>query len=670
MHVIYYGQDPLPEFVNPVLTVGTFDGLHLAHSKIIEQVCDSAKEISGTSILISFYPHPRTVLDPGDQAVSLLNSIDERIERLSKTSLNYLVLVHFDYTFAQLLPEEYLENFIIANFHPQKIIAGYDHRFGKDGQGNCNLLKQYASKGLFQFEEIHAQYVQDAKLSSTQIRNWILHKNIKKANQFLGYPYQIEGKVIPGDKLGRTIGYPTANIEISDASKLIPPNGIYAAVTEIDGQIYEGMLYIGTNETLKTNTSYSVEIHLFNFNMEIYGRTIWIKLIDFIRDDRKFDQIETLKDQLHQDELLSKKSLLSNSIYSFPFREPIYAIVILNYNGFQFLKEYLPSIIKYNPKEVPIYIIDNYSTDSSCVYIEHHFPEIKLIRLKKNYGFASGYNKGLAQIDADYYILLNSDVEVHHDWISPLIKESKKDPNILVAQPKIISLKEQNKFEYAGAAGGYIDFLGYPFCKGRIIDYIEEDHLQYEERDEIFWASGAAMLIKATAFKALGGFDGDYFAHQEEIDLCWRIKRIGGNIVYVPGSVVYHLGGGTLDYDNPRKTYLNFRNNLFTIFKNSGYLQLLYIIPIRLVLDILIALSYLLKGKLNIFYKIIQAYIVAIINTLYLIQKKQYSDKLIRSLNYSSFNEKGLLQASIFMQFYFSGNRKFSQIPKSYFKKR
>lgn len=292
----------------------------------------------------------------------------------------------------------------------------------------------------------------------------------------------------------------------------------------------------------------------------------------------------------------------------------------------------------------------------------------KNYQTQENYGFASGYNKGLAQIDADYFILLNSDVLIKNDWISPLISEIQKDPTVLIAQPKILSLNEPDKFEYAGAAGGYIDLLGYPFCKGRMIDYLETDKGQYQDITEIFWASGAAMLIKAVAFKSLGGFDGDYFAHQEEIDLCWRIKRLGGKIIYVPDSVIFHLGGGTLDYDNPRKTYLNFRNNLFTLFKNTGYLQLLYILPIRFILDLLIAISYLFKGKLNIFYKIIQAYIVAIINTLYLIQKKKYSDKQINDLAYSKFNQKGILKASIFIQFYFSGNKVFSQIPKNYFK--
>jgi len=668
MRIIYYGQDPLPEFKNPVLTVGTFDGLHLAHKKIIAQLCQSASTIGGDSILISFYPHPRTVLDPGDQPVALLNTLDEKVQLLNGTELDYLVLVDFDYSFAQMVPEDYIENFLIKYFKPKKIIAGYDHRFGKDGKGDCDLLRNYANQNYFEFDEIKAQYVQESKISSTKIRNLIQEKKIHQANLYLGYPYQLEGKVISGDKLGRKIGYPTANLEFTDLSKLMPQNGIYAAKILVDGLLYNGMLYIGKNETLKESAAPSVEVHLFDFNKEIYGNNVLVKIIDFIRNDAKFDTIESLKTQIYSDEIASKKALIRNELYTFPFRKPIHAIVILNFNGYNFLKEYLPTVIKHNGHNLPIYVIDNNSTDSSCVFLEHHFPEIKIIRLRKNYGFASGYNKGLAQIDADYYILLNSDVLIKNDWISPLLAEIQKDPSVLVVQPKILSLTDQDKFEYAGAAGGYIDILGYPFCKGRIIDYLETDKNQYQDVTEIFWASGAAMVIKAVVFKAMGGFDGDYFAHQEEIDLCWRIKRLGGKIIYVPESVVYHLGGGTLDYDNPRKTYLNFRNNLFTLFKNTGYLQLIYILPIRFVLDLLIAISYLFKGKFKIFYKIIQAYIVVIINTLYLIQKKQFSDNQINNLAYNKFNQKGILKASIFMQFYFSGNKVFSQIPKHYFK--
>lgn len=668
MRIIYYGQDPLPTFKNPVLTVGTFDGLHLAHKKIISQLCQSASILNGESILISFYPHPRTVLDPGDQPVALLNTLEEKIQLLNSTALDYLILVDFDYSFAQMLPEDYIENFLLKHFTPKKIIAGYDHRFGKDGKGDCQLLRTYAANQYFEFEEIKAQYVQESKVSSTKIRKLIHDKKIHQANLYLGYPYQLEGKVISGDKLGRKLGYPTANLEFTDSSKLIPPNGIYAAKVQVDGQLYDGMLYIGKSETLKESANATVEVHLFEFNKEIYGNLICVKLIDFIRNDQKFENFDQLKLQIQSDELATKKALLRNELHTVPYRNPIYAIVILNFNGYNFLKEYLPSVVKHNTRNVSIYIIDNNSTDASCVFLEHHFPEIKIIKLKKNYGFASGYNKGLAQIDADYFILLNSDVIVKDDWISPLISEMEKDSSILIAQPKILSLKEPEKFEYAGAAGGYIDFLGYPFCKGRIIDFLESDTNQYQEISEIFWASGAAMVIKAVAFKAMGGFDGDYFAHQEEIDLCWRVKRLGGKIIYVPNAVVYHLGGGTLDYDNPRKTYLNFRNNLFTIFKNSDYLQLLYMLPIRFVLDMLIAISYLLKGKFKIFYKIIQAYIVVIINTLYLIQKKQFLDKQIRNLAYDKFNQKGILKASVFVQFYFSGNKEFSIIPKHYFK--
>jgi riboflavin kinase/FMN adenylyltransferase len=670
MRIIIYGQEPLPVFLNPVVTIGAFDGLHSAHMQIITRLINSAKSISGNSILITFDPHPRSILDPSDKSLKLLTTLEERIKILEETDLDYFVIVPFDYSFSMMMPEEYIENFLIEQFYPKKIIAGYDHRFGRDGRGDISLIKYYATQRNFDFEEIEAQTLAQSTISSSRIREYLSSHQILKANTLLGYPYMLSGKVVPGNRIGREIGFPTANIEITNSFKLIPPDGIYAACCKVSGKLYDGMLYIGNSPVVTDGKKRTIEINIFDFVEEIYGRQITVYVLDHIREDKNFESKEALKNQIKEDELLIKSAITRYKIHFRPILKPKVAIAILNFNGRHFLEKYLPSIVQHTPSQFSIYIIDNNSTDSSCQYLEHHYPEIHLIKLRRNYGFAGGYNKGLAQIVADYFVLINSDLIIKTDWITGIINKMQEEPDILVVQPKIIDLNDQTKFEYAGASGGYIDILGYPFCRGRIIDMIETDHGQYDNQEEIFWASGAAMIINAYAFKAIGGFDNDYFAHQEEIDLCWRLKRIGGKIICMPESVVYHLGGGTLDYNNPRKTYLNFRNNLFTIFKNCTWRSLIFILPIRLVLDALIIISYLAKGQFNVAYKIIQAYVVSIINTVYLIHKKNHTDSLIQKLKYYTYNKTGILKASIFLQYYFSGNKLFSKIPPSYFMKK
>ena len=669
MRITVYGQEPLPVLINPVVTIGAFDGLHIAHMQIISRLILSAKECSGESILITFDPHPRSVLDPTDSSIKLLTTLKERIRILEATDLDHFVIVPFDYSFSMMMPEEYLENFLIANFHPKKIIAGYDHRFGKDGRGDISLMKQYANNHYFEFEEIEIQVLAQSTISSSRIRNFIYQNQILKANELLGYPYMLSGKVVPGNRIGRELGFPTANIEIENINKLIPQDGVYAANCFVNGKILDGMLYIGKSKTISAENHRNIELNIFDFVDEIYGQVVIVYILEYIREDRIFKDIESLKKQISFDESKIKNAILKNKIHFRPISKPVTAIVILNFNGLHFLEKYFPAILQHSPANMEVYVIDNNSSDNSCLFMEHHYPEVKLIKLKRNYGFAGGYNKGLAQIQADYFVLMNSDVIIEKDWISPMIIKMQADPNVIVAQPKILDLNERSKFEYAGASGGYIDFLGYPFCRGRIIDCIEDDNTQYDKPEEIFWASGAAMIIKAAAFKAIGGFDSDYFAHQEEIDLCWRLKRIGGKIMCYPDSEIFHLGGGTLDYNNPRKTYLNFKNNLFTIFKNSNWLSLLIILPVRLFLDVLIVISYILKGQFVVAYKIIQAYVVAIINTVYLIHKKDNCDQLIKKLSYGPVNKKGILRASIFAQYYFSGNKYFSEIPSQYFSK-
>ena len=243
------------------------------------------------------------------------------------------------------------------------------------------------------------------------------------------------------------------------------------------------------------------------------------------------------------------------------------AIVILNWNGQKMLKEYLPSVLQYSRDEATVYVADNASTDDSLVMLREHFPEVHLIELDKNWGFAEGYNKALGQIDAQYYLLLNSDIEVTHHWLTPLIELLDAHEDIAACQPKLLSITDKDQFEYAGASGGFLDKYGYPFCRGRIFETVERDNGQYDYQQDILWATGAALMIRSKDYWEVGGLDGRFFAHNEEIDLCWRLRIKGRRIVCLPESYVYHVGGGTLPKGNPMKTFLNFRNNLTMLYK-------------------------------------------------------------------------------------------------------
>lgn len=276
---------------------------------------------------------------------------------------------------------------------------------------------------------------------------------------------------------------------------------------------------------------------------------------------------------------------------------PKVAIVILNWNGIDHLKQFLPSVMATQWPNLEVVVGDNGSTDGSVTFINSYYPTITTIINDANYGFTGGYNKVLAQVDADYYILLNSDVEVHPNWITPVIELMESDPLIAVAAPKIKSYLQKNQFEHAGAAGGFVDTLGYPFCRGRIFFEIEEDHGQYEQSGEIFWASGAAMFIKKKCWDEAHGFDERFFAHMEEIDLCWRLKNKGYKVIYCAQSEVYHLGGGTLNTENPFKTYLNFRNNLLLLQKNLPFWRAFFVISARYVLDCMAIARFLSEGK-------------------------------------------------------------------------
>lgn len=283
------------------------------------------------------------------------------------------------------------------------------------------------------------------------------------------------------------------------------------------------------------------------------------------------------------------------------------AVVILNWNGVQLLEQFLPSIVKHSP-EATVYLADNDSTDDSISFVLANFPSVKMVKNDSNLGFAGGYNEALKHIDAEIYALVNSDIEVTENWLQPIIKTFENEPRTAIIQPKILDFKRKEYFEYAGAAGGFIDKYGYPYCRGRIFNTLEKDSRQYDDNREIFWASGACFFIRSSVYKELQGFDADFFAHQEEIDLCWRAFNKQYKIKYISESVVFHVGGATLQQGNPKKTYLNFRNSLLMLTKNLPEDKLYWILLSRMVLDAIAGLQFLLQGKFNHFAAILKAH--------------------------------------------------------------
>ena len=272
-------------------------------------------------------------------------------------------------------------------------------------------------------------------------------------------------------------------------------------------------------------------------------------------------------------------------------------IVILNWNGVDFLRRFLPSVVRSVPSGVGVVVADNGSTDDSLAVLEREFPSVERIVLDRNYGYAGGYNRALAQVEADCFVLLNSDAETPEGWLEPLVALLDRDPKVAAVAPKLLSWSEPHRFEYAGASGGFIDWLGYPFCRGRILQCVERDEGQYDDPREVFWASGAAFCCRADLFRQLGGFDADFFAHMEEIDLCWRMQLAGYRIRIEPRSRVYHLGGGTLASTSPSKVYYNHRNNLAMLYKCATPCQRIVVALVRPWLDLMAAVSYLLQGR-------------------------------------------------------------------------
>lgn len=334
------------------------------------------------------------------------------------------------------------------------------------------------------------------------------------------------------------------------------------------------------------------------------------------------------------------------------------AIVILNWNGISWLQKHLHKVIIYsNDPDTAVYVADNGSTDGSADWIEKNFGEVNLMRFEKNHGFAGGYNLALKQIPATYYVLLNSDIEVTEGWLSPLVSFMDQNPDVASCQPKIRSLYKKEYFEYAGAAGGFIDILGYTFCRGRIFDFVERDNGQYDDYTDIFWSTGACMLARANAWIKCGGFDSDFFAHMEEVDLCWRFHSSGFRVSFVPESVVYHAGGGALPYDSDYKTYLNFRNNLFLLYKNLPARSLHRILFVRKLLDGLAAIHFILKGRGGSSKSILKAHIH------YYKAIKSLKDKRKSVKKLTTHNSCGeIMNKSIVFRFYVKGEKTFDRI--------
>jgi len=643
----------LPAFKNAVLTIGSFDGVHAGHGRILERVRALAQSHGGESIVLTFEPHPRVALYPDDTSFKLITTSAEKIRLLEQCGMDNVVLAPFTEAFAQQSAREYVEEFLIRYFQPVCLVIGYDHRFGANRSGDIEFLRQYEAKGLFSLVEIPAQEVDEIAVSSTKIRKALEACDVPRANRLLGHPFSFTGKIVSGDQIGRTIGFPTANVQVDDPYKLIPPNGIYAARVRLkpsDQNRVGAMLYIGQRPTIDDAGNTAIEVNLLDFQGELYGQTLQIEVLDFIRADKKMGDLEALRTQIEADKVEILRRLQTRV-----------AIVILNYNTRKHLETFLPSVVANSP-DARIIVADNGSPDDSVAFLQAQYPNVELLDLKKNHGFAQGYNEALARVESDFYVILNSDVEVCPGWLEPVLEAMRSNPHIAVAQPKILAWSDKTRFEYAGAAGGWIDYLGYPFCRGRIFSQNEVDEGQYDTAQECFWASGAAFFIRAELYHGFGGFDGDYFAHNEEIDLCWRLKRAGYSVWNFPQSVVYHIGGGTLEYENPRKVFLNFRNSLFTLLKNEPVGKLLWLIPARFLLDGLAGVRFFLKGQFRAIWAIVQAHFSFYQNFGHTLRKRREGNKIVEKRRVGPANTNGIYPGSIVFAHYARRIKRFSSL--------
>jgi GT2 family glycosyltransferase len=331
------------------------------------------------------------------------------------------------------------------------------------------------------------------------------------------------------------------------------------------------------------------------------------------------------------------------------------AVVILSWNGIKFLEQFLPSVVKYTSTDLcELIVADNISSDGSVEFVRKNYPQISIIQNQRNGGYAGGYNDALKNVTAQYYVLLNQDVEVTPNWVETVIDMMESDDKIAAAQPKLRAYNDREFFEYAGASGGYVDRFGYPFCRGRLFDTVEKDEGQYDDVKEIFWATGACLFIRSDIYWKAGGLDEDFFAHQEEIDMCWRIKNMGYKIICAPASIIYHVGGGSLPQGNARKTYLNFRNNLMMMFKNLPLAALMWKMPFRMILDGIAAIYSVVKNKnLKDFGAILKAHYSFYMSLPQLIKKRQAIPHP-SSLHLSEIN--------LLVQYFGKGKRKFSEL--------
>jgi len=328
------------------------------------------------------------------------------------------------------------------------------------------------------------------------------------------------------------------------------------------------------------------------------------------------------------------------------------AIVILNWNGKKLLEQFLPSIVNFSSELAEIYVADNASTDSSIGFIKEYYPEVHIVKNTTNDGYAKGYNDALKNIDADIYCLINSDIEVTENWIPPILDVFNKEKNTAIIQPKILDFKARDTFEYAGAGGGFVDLYGYPYCRGRVFNHLEQDNKQFDDVAEIFWASGACFFIRSKVYHELQGFDEDYFAHQEEVDLCWRAQNEGFDVKYVGGATVYHVGGATLQETNPQKTFLNFRNSLLNIIKNVPKQWFLFVVFLRLILDGVAGIKFLLELRPIHTWAIIKAHVSVYVNFYKFLKKRK---KLQKKYEYN-------LHTSIVWQYFVLRRKKFQNL--------
>ena len=327
------------------------------------------------------------------------------------------------------------------------------------------------------------------------------------------------------------------------------------------------------------------------------------------------------------------------------------AIIILNWNGEKLLREFLPSVVKNTNADLGrVVVVDNHSTDGSWICLEQEFPDVERVLFEENFGFAGGYNRAIEMIEVEYVVLLNSDVEVAPGWLEPLVAVLDRDEKVAAVQPKILAYRDKNKFEYAGAAGGYIDYLGFPFCRGRVMDTTEQDYGQYDDEVDVFWATGASLCIRRDVYRVAGGLDEAFFAHMDEIDLCWRLKNGGYTLKVVPSSVVYHLGGGSLPMNHPRKLFLNYRNNLLMLHKNLCAKQRKKIFFARVLLDTMAGGLFLLKGQWSNTRSVIRAY------------KAFREMRKVYPVPERSVSLSGIYPRSIGLDYFLRGKKKFSDL--------